>query len=273
MKQDNKISSSHETEQVWLWDLRRWMKLPDQYSRFLQAEIWTGDAQNVFTDFGDKVLIRGHDGFSKGERREVMDELKMISNTIPRNQRIKLRVRAIHDIATGKKYGQLTVKEKLESKKGYKRCKEYDITITYELAQKLVMKVSPEWWVLKDRYHVPWPDGRLWDVNLIRWRKNFIQELWVPLVLCEVEVDSPDAIFTIPPWTIYQINKLLGYNVAQEFKCFGTAELQKTPWVDIPKNIRSRYIEIMERRYPWEDYGSLLILPSSFSSQILLPLE
>ena len=148
------IKEFDEIEQRWAIDPRRWLLLPIEYSKFHQAEISTGEKWDVMSDFKKRVSKFGYGIFIKWEYREATQELWYICKSIKQTQRVKLRVRSIIDPRTDKKTGQLTLKEKFRSQNGFKLYKEHDIAISYDLAEKLILGVSPEWRVMKDRYNV-----------------------------------------------------------------------------------------------------------------------
>lgn len=243
MSQKPHITKFNEIEQRWAIDPRRRLILPIDYSQFHQAEISTGKADDVIRDFKKRVSRFYYDIWIKWEYREVAQELWYIYKWIEKNQRVKLRVRSIIDPRTDKKTGQLTLKEKFRSQNGFKLYKEHDIDISYGLAEELIISVSPEWWVLKNRYNVRWPDERLWDIDFMTRRWDYIQDIRSQLTLWELEVNSIDDIFEVPEWAICQLNG------KKEFKCFWTAELQKRPWMSIDSTTRGSYIRILNQWY------------------------
>lgn len=262
-----KTNDFQEIEQRWAIDPRRWLILPNQFSRFHQAEIATGEAHVVMQDFRKRVSRFWFGLVFTGEYREVIQELGQIYQWIHTAQKVKLRVRAIIDPFTDKQSWQLTLKEKLKSKNGFKRYREYDILISFWLAENLIKWVSPEWGVRKDRYNVAWPDGRLWDIDTMIRNTDFIRELKIPLTLWEIEVNSVCDEVVYPKWAIHQING------NKQFKCFWTAELQKTPWENIDISTRQAYLEILANKIGEHKSQEIATLQSFVSSQNPLPLE
>lgn len=229
-----------EIEQRWAIDPWCWLALPYQYFRFHQAEIASWPAHEVMSEFKRRISKFWLGIVITWDHKEALKELKKIYQHIRHTQRVKLRVRSIIDPLTDKQTWQLTLKEKFESKKWFKRYKEHDIAISHSLAEDMIRRVSPSGGVRKNRYNIPWPDGKVWDVDQILGNDNYIDELDSQLMLWEIEVSSIDEHFEIPEWAIHQING------KREFKAFWTAQLQETPWSKMDPVIKSKYLELFE---------------------------
>lgn len=250
-----------EVEQRWAIDPRCWLILPKKYQIFHQAEIASWPAHDVIQEFRHRISRLWH-----GDKA-AMEYEKQLSKLIELNtqnheyiKRVKLRVRSITNPLTKKKTWQLTLKEKIKSMNWFKRYREYDVTISFALAEDMIQCVSLNGGVNKNRYNIAWPDGKIWDIDQILGNDNYIDELGFQFMLWEIEVTSIDESFVRPSWAIHRLNG------NKHFKPFWTAQLQETPWKRMSKKTQERYLNLFTPPQEKVNATKKIITPPSASS-------
>ncbi len=229
-------SSSREIEQRYGVDENSWLYLPKTFLEYHQAEIASGKIEQVVKKFAGQA----NGVLQMGEYTEYRASIASLLSSVWPQQRIKIRIRRIFNPKKWSLHAEFTLKEKLLSLTWkFKVYQEHNIIIDPEFALKLIEHVAPwfllpdgtfEYWVRKRRYIVKWPDGKRWDVDKLLWYNT-------GLSLAEIEVASEDEIIDLPSWAAVHING------NPMFKCFWTAELQKTPWLFLPRDIQDNYLQ------------------------------
>ncbi len=225
-----------EIEKRFIIDPTSWLALSERFKIFRQAQLWSGKAWVIIPDFYARIAEIFNNTESARFRAEADAKLSMINT----KQGIKIRVRHILDPYENTVRAQVTIKEKLLNQNGYKRYVEYDIYIPASLALLLIEQIAqwhmvptiPTHGILKHRYIVAGPDGKLWDIDILQGSNTGVY-------LGEIEVGDTIESFENPSWAVKDITGL------PQYKYLGTKELQEHPasiWT--PKE-RKLYFEVI----------------------------
>lgn len=221
-----------EIEQRYAIDPSRRLYLPRNYQEYHQAEIWSGKASEVIAKF-----LGNTQGLLLWANQRYRNEIEWLFSQIDPTQRIKLRIRRIFDPREFSLRAEFTLKEKLESEV-FKVYNEHNIAIDAILALSLIEQIAPrlefdgnpvEYWVRKFRYNILGPDTKKWDIDVLQWYNSW-------LTLWEIEVARKNTHIELPECAVLKVNG------KPEFRFLWTAELQKTPWHQVPVDIRENYI-------------------------------
>ncbi len=229
------VRSSQEIEQRYIVDPLRWLYLPREYQEFHQAEIGSWQADTVISTFNaqvNQILVNDSSG--------VRNQIEVLLATIDTTKQIKLRIRRIFDPKINLLHAEFTLKIK-EKHSQFKIYQETNLPIDPILANTIIEHIAPrhtidsntfECWVRKFRYHVLGPDGKQWDVDILKWLNAWLH-------IGEIEVDSTKTVIVRPPWAVMQVNW------KHVFRYLGTKELQKIPWSKLSDKKKEKYLQVL----------------------------
>lgn len=208
------------------------LQLPVQHTDYHQCEIWSWRSEDIISEFKSRTT-----SVLSQDRGELARMLDWLFSWFESWTLIKLRIRIKSNPFNNERTSEFTVKVKSHSQK-FKKYTEYNIPINPDLAFKLISHLSPriqnwndfEYWVVKSRYIVPWPDWLSWDVDVFKW-----PNAW--LYIAEIEVKSTSTPIQLPNWAVRRMN---GF---KKYKPFWTAELQVVPFQYQSEKVRRVYLE------------------------------
>jgi CYTH domain-containing protein len=229
------VPHTKEIEQRYVIDPSRWLYLPKRYLEYHQAEIGSWQITKVITEFRAQTA-----GLLTGYEAATGRMIESLFSQIATTEQIKLRIRRILDPIEHSLRAEFTLKKKFPSKNGFKLYEEYNLPIHPILWLSLIEHIAPrhviprhvtwiaqnEYGVRKFRYNIFSSDKKKWDIDIFQW-KNAGLGLW------EVEVGSIQAKVRTDAWAVKKVNG------DPELKFLGTAELQKTPYDELPEKQRA----------------------------------